>query len=153
MGLDDREALQTLQSAVDPEQGSATLIRNFYTQWFATDLSARDLFPPDMTSQRDVFARALTWLFEELIAQRAEEPVAFLAQLGRDHRKYGVTQSHYDSMQDALYTSLHSHLESVSGQPNSFQGKYCVSTMPQSSRHCKDRMSLIRRNSPFIGKA
>ncbi|MGW4096313.1 FAD-binding oxidoreductase [Mycobacterium sp. NPDC004974] len=111
MGLDDRQALETLQNAVDPEQGSATLIRNFYTQWFATDLSARDLFPPDMDSQRDVFARALTWLFGELIDQRAEEPVAFLAQLGRDHRKYGVTQSHYDSMQDALYNALHSHLE------------------------------------------
>ena len=36
--------------------------------------------------------------------------MAFLAQLGRDHRKYGVTQRHYDSMQDALYTTLRSHL-------------------------------------------
>ena len=52
----------------------------------------------------------MTWLFGELIAQRAEEPVAFLAQLGRDHRKYGVTQRHYDSMQDALLTTLRSHL-------------------------------------------
>ena len=111
MGLDDRDALQTLQNAVDPEQGSAPLIRDFYTRWFATDLSARDLFPPDMDHQRDVFARALTWLFGELIAQRAEEPVAFLAQLGRDHRKYGVTQGHYDSMQEALYNALHDHLE------------------------------------------
>lgn len=111
MGLDDRDALQALQNAVDPEQGSAPLIRDFYTRWFATDLSARDLFPPDMDHQRDVFARALTWLFGELIAQRAEEPVAFLAQLGRDHRKYGVTQGHYDSMQEALYNALHDHLE------------------------------------------
>ncbi|BBX27907.1 FAD-binding oxidoreductase [Mycolicibacterium alvei] len=112
MGLDDRDALQTLQNAVDPEQGSAPLIRDFYTRWFATDLSARDLFPPDMDHQRDVFARALTWLFGELIAQRADEPVAFLAQLGRDHRKYGVTQGHYDSMQGALYNALHDHLDS-----------------------------------------
>jgi hemoglobin-like flavoprotein len=112
VGLDDRDALQTLQNAVDPEQGSAPLIRDFYTRWFATDLSARDLFPPDMDHQRDVFARALTWLFGELIAQRADEPVAFLAQLGRDHRKYGVTQGHYDSMQGALYNALHDHLDS-----------------------------------------
>ena len=54
-------------------------------------MSVRDLFPPDMDAQRTAFAQALTWLFAELIAQRAEEPVAFLAQLGRDHRKYGVT--------------------------------------------------------------
>ncbi len=111
MGLDDRAALETLQNAVDLTQGSEPLIRDFYTRWFATDLSARDLFPPDMDSQRKVFARALTWLFGELIAQRAEEPVAFLAQLGRDHRKYGVTQSHYDSMQEALFNALHDHLE------------------------------------------
>src|SRR6185369_8037777 len=49
-------------------------------------------------------------LLGELIAQRAEEPVAFLAQLGRDHRKYGVTQQHYHSMQAALLAALRSHL-------------------------------------------
>ena len=63
-----------------------------------------------MDRQRTVFAKAMTWLLGELIDQRAEEPVAFLAQLGRDHRKYGVTQRHYDSMQDALLTTLRSHL-------------------------------------------
>ena len=45
-------------------------------------MSARDLFPPDMDAQRDAFGQAMSWLFDELIAQRAEEPVAFLAQLG-----------------------------------------------------------------------
>ena len=54
-------------------------------------------------AQFRVFSQALTWLFVELVEQRAEEPVAFLAQLGRDHRKYGVTQSHYYSMHEALY--------------------------------------------------
>ncbi len=99
-----------LRDAVDPQNGSDELIRRFYTRWFAIDISVRDLFPPDMDTQRTAFAQALTWLFSELIAQRAEEPVAFLAQLGRDHRKYGVTQRQYDSMQDALFTTLRSHL-------------------------------------------
>jgi hypothetical protein len=63
-----------------------------------------------MEQQRRVFAQAMTWLFGELIAQRAEEPVAFLAQLGRDHRKYGVTQAHYDSMAHALATALRDRL-------------------------------------------
>ena len=99
-----------LRDAVDPALGSDDLIGSFYTRWFATDISARDLFPPDMDAQRKAFADAMTWLFGELIAQRADEPVAFLAQLGRDHRKYGVTQRHYDAMGDALYTTLHSHL-------------------------------------------
>ena len=99
-----------LRAAVDPALGSDELIRRFYTRWFAIDTSVRDLFPPDMEAQRSAFANAMTWLFGELIAQRAQEPVAFLAQLGRDHRKYGVTQRHYDSMQDALVTTLRSHL-------------------------------------------
>ncbi|KAA0102080.1 2-polyprenylphenol hydroxylase [Mycolicibacterium sp. P1-18] len=107
MGLDDRDALATLRDAFDPE---GELIHRFYTRWFAVDGTVRDLFPPDMTRQRTVFAKAMTWLFGELIAQRADEPVAFLAQLGRDHRKYGVTQGHFDSMQDALLTALRSHL-------------------------------------------
>ena len=110
MGLDDRDALRTLRDAVDPALGSDELIRRFYTRWFAIDMSVRDLFPPDMTAQRGAFAQAVTWLFGELIDQRAQEPVAFLAQLGRDHRKYGVTQRHYDSMQDALLTTLRSQL-------------------------------------------
>ncbi|MCW2519913.1 MAG: 2-polyprenylphenol hydroxylase-like oxidoreductase [Mycobacterium sp.] len=110
MGLDDREALATLRAAVDPQADSDELIRRFYTRWFAIDTAVRDLFPPDMDHQRTVFARAMTWLLGELIEQRAEEPVAFLAQLGRDHRKYGVTQQHYDTMQDALITTLRSHL-------------------------------------------
>ena len=43
-----------------------------------------------MAGQRAAFAQALRWVYGELVPQRAEEPVAFLAQLGRDHRKYGV---------------------------------------------------------------
>jgi len=110
VGLDDRDALTTLRAAVDPERGSDDLIHRFYTRWFATDISARDLFPPDMAHQRAVFGHALTWLFGELIEQRSQEPVAFLAQLGRDHRKYGVTQHHYDTMHDALLHTLQDHL-------------------------------------------
>lgn len=110
MGLEDRDSMRILRDAVDPDRGSATLVREFYSRWFGSDLSARDLFPPDMEKQRTVFAHALCWLCDELIAQRAEEPVAFLAQLGRDHRKYGVTPQHYVTLQQALLTTLRSHL-------------------------------------------
>jgi NAD(P)H-flavin reductase/hemoglobin-like flavoprotein len=106
VGLDDGDALAILRDAVDPRRDSDALISAFYTRWFATDLSVRDLFPPDMARQRQVFAQAVTWLFDELIAQRAQEPVAFLAQLGRDHRKYGVTGRHYATMGDAFYAAL-----------------------------------------------
>jgi NAD(P)H-flavin reductase/hemoglobin-like flavoprotein len=110
VGLDDRDALRTLRDAVDPALGSDDLIRRFYTRWFAIDTSVRDLFPPDMTAQRSAFAQAVTWVLGELVDQRAEAPVAFLAQLGRDHRKYGVTQRHYDSLRDALLTTFRTQL-------------------------------------------
>ena len=86
------------------------MISRFYTTWFSIDESVRDLFPPDMAAQRAVFAQAVHWLLGEFIAQRAEGPVAFLAQLGRDHRKYGVTAAHYQSLAHALYATLRAHL-------------------------------------------
>lgn len=112
MGLDDRDALQVLRDAFapDPSTGSNELVRRFYTHWFALDTSVRDLFPPEMDSQRAAFAHAMHWLYGELVAQRADAPVAFLAQLGRDHRKYGVAPGHYQTLRDALYSTLRSHL-------------------------------------------
>ncbi len=92
MGLEDRQSMRILRDVLDVGHGPETVIGEFYTRWFAVDMSARDLFPPDLEKQRQVFGQAMRWLCDELIAQRAEEPVAFLAQLGRDHRKYGVTR-------------------------------------------------------------
>ncbi|WNG82612.1 FAD-binding oxidoreductase [Mycobacterium sp. ITM-2016-00316] len=109
MGLDDRDALQTLRATVDADQ----VIGRIYTRWFAIDISARDLFPPDLTRQRASFGEALSWLLSEMIAQRAEEPVAFMAQLGRDHRKYGVTARHYDTLGQALLTTLRDELADI----------------------------------------
>ncbi len=105
MSLNDRDALAVLHAAVDPDDGNG-LIGRFYTRWFSFDVSPRDLFPPDMAAQRAAFAQALKWLYGELVAQRSEEPVAFLAQLGRDHRKYGVLPEHYETLGQALYATL-----------------------------------------------
>jgi NAD(P)H-flavin reductase/hemoglobin-like flavoprotein len=113
VGLEDREALAVLQAVVDPQTNSDAVISRFYTTWFAIDESVRDMFPPDMSGQRAVFAQALHWLLGEFIAQRAEGPVAFLAQLGRDHRKYGVTAAHYQTLAQALYATLRSQLGSA----------------------------------------
>lgn len=110
MGLEDRESVRILREAFDPGPAAERLVGEFYTRWFAADLTARDLFPPDMARQRQVFAHALRWLCDELIAQRAEEPVAFLAQLGRDHRKYGVTAAHYAGLQEALLSTVRTTL-------------------------------------------
>ena len=109
MSLNDRDALAALHAVIDPDDGNG-LIGRFYTRWFSFEASPRDLFPPDMAAQRATFARALNWVYGELVAQRAEEPVAFLAQLGRDHRKYGVLPEHYDTLRQALYSTLRDEL-------------------------------------------
>ena len=110
MGLEDRDALLVLQAAIDPQADSDELIRDLYSRWFAIDTSVRDLFPPDLEHQRAAFGQAMYWVFGELVAQRAQAPVAFLAQLGRDHRKYGVTQRHYQSMRRAWYATMRNRL-------------------------------------------
>ena len=109
MSLNDRDALAVLHAAIDPADKNG-LIGRFYTRWFSFDVALRDLFPPDMAAQRTAFAQALSWVYGELVAQRAEEPVAFLAQLGRDHRKYGVLPGHYETLGRALYTTLRDEL-------------------------------------------
>jgi NAD(P)H-flavin reductase/hemoglobin-like flavoprotein len=110
VGLEDRDALAVLRAAVN-RPGTDDLIGRFYQRWFAVDGPVRDMFPPDMAEQRAVFAQVLDWLFGEFIAQRSEEPVTFLAQLGRDHRKYGVTAAHYQTLSQALYTTLRAQLD------------------------------------------
>lgn len=107
MGLEDRAALRILHDAfAAPPADSDGVVNRFFRHWFGTDPSVRDLFPADVTAQRDAFARALSWVYGELLAQRAQQPVAFLAQLGRDHRKYGVTQRHYETLGGVLYVTL-----------------------------------------------
>lgn len=105
MGLEDSAALRTLQAVVDDD-----LLRNFYDTWFTLDESVRDLFPPDLAEQRGAFGQALRWVLGEFASQRSTEPVAFLAQLGRDHRKYGVQPRHYDTVRSALYATLRTRL-------------------------------------------
>ena len=105
MGLDDRDALTVLRGLVSAADADE-LIGRFYTCWFAIDPSVRDMFPPDMAGQRALFRQVLDWVLGEFIEQRADEPVAFLTQLGRDHRKYGVTPQHYETLAHALYATL-----------------------------------------------
>ncbi len=118
MSLEDVQALSVLRDAFEPDGASSSgshgdsgdLVHRFYTHWFALDGSVRDLFPPEMSAQRVAFGHALHWVYGELVARRAQEPVAFLAQLGRDHRKYGVLPHHYETLGRALLATLRSQL-------------------------------------------
>jgi NAD(P)H-flavin reductase/hemoglobin-like flavoprotein len=79
----------------------------FYAVLFTVDPSLRDLFPAAMDLQRDRLFQALLQ-----IGQDIENPVAltaYLQQLGRDHRKYGVRDEHYPAVGAALLAALASY--------------------------------------------
>lgn len=102
MGIDDRAALATLHDAVAAPGFAA----RFFARWFHADPAVPAMFPADPGPQRTAFAHAIDWVFGELAAQRPEDLVTFLAQLGRDHRKYGVTEAHYNTAAAVLYATL-----------------------------------------------
>lgn len=77
--------------------------RNVYLKMFALNPALRDLFPAMMTEQRDAFYRVIDHVLEVVPGNSGHaELVDFLAQLGRDHRKYGVEPDHYATMFGAL---------------------------------------------------
>lgn len=86
---------------------AASVARVFYATLFAVDPPVRDLFPASMTTQRERLVSALVH-----VAGLVDDPDRlgpFLAQLGRDHRKFGVVAEHYDNVGTALLTSLRQH--------------------------------------------
>ena len=84
-----------------------SIARVFYATLFTLDPPTRDLFPATMTTQRERLVAALVHVVG--LVDDPDRLVPFLAQLGRDHRKFGVLAAHYDSVGVALLTSLRRH--------------------------------------------
>ena len=116
---------QPLSSSTSPSSYNTalgTVIRNlkddpepfrqiFYSTLFALDFSVRDLFPTSMRRQNSRFVRGLIYILEAIDAAAADpshldELSEYLSELGRDHRKYGITADHYHTMNEALLLSL-----------------------------------------------
>jgi NAD(P)H-flavin reductase/hemoglobin-like flavoprotein len=76
----------------------------FYGWLFAANPELRALFPIAMNEQRDRLFRALGRIVGSL--STPEELAAYLAQLGRDHRKYAVEREMYDAVGEALMAAL-----------------------------------------------
>jgi NAD(P)H-flavin reductase/hemoglobin-like flavoprotein len=78
----------------------------FYAQLFAVSPRARSLFPLSMTAQRERFFAALARLIWNL-----DDPprrTEILTRLGREHRRFGVTEAHYAPfIATLLYTAEH----------------------------------------------
>ena len=100
--------------AVDPQliresfalvEGSADKVAShLYAKLFLEDPSLRNMFPPMMDGQRGLLMNAVA-----RIAYQADDPVGlaeYLAQLGRDHRRFGVRPEHYETMSRCLIAAM-----------------------------------------------
>jgi NAD(P)H-flavin reductase/hemoglobin-like flavoprotein len=76
----------------------------FYSDLFIKHPEARDMFPVSMAEQRGHLVDALVKIVSEV--DNPEELRVFLEGLGRDHRKFGVLDEHYDAVGDSLLTTL-----------------------------------------------
>ncbi len=76
----------------------------FYSDLFIKHPEVRDLFPVSMGAQRGHFTDALVKIVSQV--DSVNELAAFLAGLGRDHRKFGAVAEHYDAVGASLLTTL-----------------------------------------------
>ncbi|MEV8590757.1 globin domain-containing protein [Streptomyces sp. NPDC051180] len=105
-------------SAPRPSSGTALLRRTmaeiepiadrvtsyFYALLFLRHPGLRDLFPAAMDAQRDRLFKAL--LTAATHADDSATLTAYLADLGRGHRKYGTRPEHYPAVGEALLGAL-----------------------------------------------
>lgn len=83
---------------------TAELTKLFYGLLFTAAPETRDLFSVTMGSQRDRFLHALIQIVG--MVDRPEDLNAFLRGLGRDHRKFGIADEHYDAVGVALLEAM-----------------------------------------------
>ncbi len=94
----------TFKAVAAVADGPEALTSSFYAILFSDYPAARDFFPADMKTQRDRLVRALAYVVDRLEEQETLLP--FLAQLGRDHRKYGTRPEHYEAVGNSLIKAL-----------------------------------------------
>jgi NAD(P)H-flavin reductase/hemoglobin-like flavoprotein len=75
-------------------------MEHFYSHLFISSPETRAMFPMEMGQMREGLFAALSRLVH--ILDRPAESAAYLAQLGRDHRKYGVKDKHFEAFFAAL---------------------------------------------------
>ncbi|GGK52408.1 FAD-binding oxidoreductase [Nocardia camponoti] len=94
----------TFKAVAAEDGGSERLSRSFYSILFTDYPGVRDYFPAAMDSQRDRLVGAISYALDRL--EEPDKLLPFLAQLGRDHRKYGVQPSHYVAVANSLKSAL-----------------------------------------------
>ncbi|MEV0682744.1 globin domain-containing protein [Nocardia sp. NPDC050378] len=94
----------TFKAVAAEEGGSETLARSFYSILFTDYPGVRDFFPAAMDAQRDRLVHAISYALDRL--EEPDKLLPFLAQLGRDHRKYGVQPAHYVAVANSLKSAI-----------------------------------------------
>lgn len=105
VGIHTRHALLQVRDVLnaDPDRFTA----DFYIRLFAMNPGLRELFPANMGHQRATLFRVLDYVLETVPDRENHPPLLqFLGQLGRDHRKYGVTEENYHQFFAALVREI-----------------------------------------------
>ena len=79
----------------------------FYARLFTESPALRDMFPLMMDVQRARLLRALVHVVQGLDSPAQLDK--YLAQLGHDHRKYGVRPEHYEAVGRSLVAAIREH--------------------------------------------
>jgi NAD(P)H-flavin reductase/hemoglobin-like flavoprotein len=87
---------------------SATAMEYFYARLFIISPDVRALFPTSMMAQRERLFSALRRLVWTLDGE--PERAELLTRLGRDHRRYGVLDRHYEAFCIAMRDTLECYL-------------------------------------------
>ncbi|HEY3958400.1 MAG TPA: globin domain-containing protein [Streptosporangiaceae bacterium] len=87
---------------VESAAGKATAY--FYGRLFASNPEMRAFFPLAMDRQRHRFFRALARIVWSL--DSPDQLTAYLRQLGRDHRRFGVTARHYPEFMESVAATV-----------------------------------------------
>lgn len=103
MSNPSQPVLHRLRALIDADPDR--FARNVFARLFGDEPALREKFPAHMGHVRELFVDVLDHVLEVLPADAGhDELIELLAQLGRDHRKYGVTEQHYNLMTQALVT-------------------------------------------------
>ncbi|HEY0812220.1 MAG TPA: globin domain-containing protein, partial [Pseudonocardia sp.] len=101
VGTHPHALVQRSFAALEPRLDE--ILRRFYAVLFALAPQLWTLFPIDLSTQRARLGRALRHVVNGLDDADTQ---AFLAQLGRDHRRFDIVDAHYDVFGRALLITL-----------------------------------------------
>ncbi|MEU7811182.1 globin domain-containing protein [Pseudonocardia sp. NPDC049154] len=137
--LDQAQLDLLRRSRARVENRAEELNERFYEALFAHAPGLRTLFPLDPYGRRAPLADTLIWLVQRLDQRR--ELTRRLADLGRDHRKHGVTATHYEAGAQALLAAL-AHIHGPVWTPSladAWAGAYTAATHEMLTAAAADR--------------